>query len=125
MATGSDRNRATTTTADPATTKSSTESTDSPKIGPARMPARAASMELMIQVTREVYLGLMPRVDANTLRSTTARVMRPMRVLVMMVHTAPMATAVTMSTAIWSLVSVPVVRKWYTCGGSGPMPGTL
>src|ERR1700677_3229851 len=117
MAIGSDRKRATTTTADPATTKSNTESTERPKIGPASTPAKAANMELSTQVTREVYLGLMPLVDARVLRSTTARVISPMRVLVIRSQMAPTATAVTISTISWSLVNVPVFKKWKVCGG--------
>jgi hypothetical protein len=85
----------------------------------------AANIELRTQVTREVYFGLMPLVDASVLRSTTARVMSPMRVFVMRSQTAPTAMAVTISTMSWSLVKVPVFKKWKMCGGSGPMPGTL
>ena len=66
----------------------------------------------------------MPRNDASSARSTTARVIKPMRVLLSSTHSENTAIAVAPSTINWSEFRVPS-PTWYTFGGTGPMPGAL
>ncbi len=121
---GKDRKRASTTTADDATTNWSMVVVLRPNSGPASTPASAARIEPRLHASRDVKAGLIPRMDAKSARSTTARVMSPMRVRVMITHNAPTTTAVTARMISWSELTVPDPMR-NTCGGTGPMPGTL